>query len=157
MITIDAYENLCNLVPDFKILERNDLPYGLSGLYLENQKVILMKKKLPFNKKVEVLSEEIGHYYTSAGDITDYKKNAKQEAIARKKGYELIINFDSLIDAWKNGIHDLYSMSEYFNVSQEFILKSIEHLKQKYGIVIMHKNYRILLEPLNITKYHEVL
>lgn len=156
MITINAYENLCRLVPNCRILERNDMPFGLSGLYLETQNVILMKEKIPYKKKVEVLSEEIGHYYTSAGDITDYKKNAKQESLARRKGYELIINFDTLIDAWKNGIHNLYSMAEYFEVSQDFILKSIEHLKQKYGLVVMHKDYRILLDPLNITQYHEV-
>ncbi|MDJ1090686.1 ImmA/IrrE family metallo-endopeptidase [Macrococcus caseolyticus] len=156
MIIIDAYERLCTLIPDYTIVERNDMPCGLSGLYLERQKVILLKDKLPFKKRVEILSEEIGHYYTSAGDITDYKNNAKQEVIARKKGYELIINFDSLIFAWKDGIHNLYSMSSYFDVTEEFVLKALEHLKQKYGLVVMHRNYRILLDPLNITEYHEV-
>lgn len=133
------------------------MPDGLAGLYLESQKVILMRENMPQKKRVEVLAEEIGHYYTSAGDITDYKNNAKQEALARKKGYELIINFDSLVNAWKNGIHNLYSMAEYFEVSQEFVLRAINHLKQKYGLVVMHNNYRILLEPLNITKFHEVI
>ncbi|MFC6292466.1 ImmA/IrrE family metallo-endopeptidase [Macrococcus epidermidis] len=156
MITINAYENLCRLAPKCRIIERDDMPYGLSGLYLGNPNVILIKKKLPYKKSVEVLSEEIGHYFTSAGDITDYKKNAKQEAQARRKGYELIVNFDSLIEAWKFGIHNLYGMAEYFEVSQDFIMKSIDHLKQKYGLVVMHNNYRILLDPLNITQFHEV-
>ena len=61
------------------------------GLYFDN--IIVIDKSVKGKEYNEVLAEEIGHHYTSAGNILDYKKtkNIKQEVKARRYGIELII------------------------------------------------------------------
>ena len=47
---------------------------------------ILIKSDLTENEKTCILAEELGHYYTSSGNILDQSNinNRKQEKVARK-------------------------------------------------------------------------
>ena len=113
---------------------------------------ILIKSDLTENEKTCILAEELGHYYTSSGNILDQSNinNRKQEKVARKWAVNKLFNIDMLIEACKQGYETLYDMAEYFNVTEKFLLEAIEVFKQKYGSCYKSNNYTILLNDLGI-------
>ena len=69
---------------DIEIIDYDFQSDNIKGLYCDN--VIALKKGMPEAEKVCVLAEELGHYYTSVGNILDQHdpNNQKQENIARR-------------------------------------------------------------------------
>lgn len=65
--------------------------YDECGYYNNNK--IIINSRMHETQKYGVLAEELGHHFKTIGDITDQSKveNRKQELIARRKGYELIL------------------------------------------------------------------
>lgn len=128
----------------------------LKGLYFDN--IIVIDKEVKGKEYNEVLAEEIGHHYTSAGNILDYKKvkNIKQEVKARRYGIELIVTLDGLIEAWRLGLHNLYEVAEHFEVRQSYVLDALNYYKVKYNNVVMYNGYRIKFDPLHIMIYKKV-
>lgn len=57
-----------------------------------------------------VLAEELGHYYTSSGNILDQTDiiNRKQEYRARLYGYNLKVGLTGLIRGYEEGCQNLY-------------------------------------------------
>lgn len=152
---MDKYEKLEYIAQDIKI-NKLVMPYGLDGFYYTNN--IYMDENLSYKESVEVLAEEIGHHYTSVGNILDYKdiNNMKQEVKARRFGYELVMSLDDIIEMWKLGLHNLYEFAEHLEVTQSYVKKAIEHYKMKYGLSTFHGNYYIRFEPLNVYEYKKI-
>ncbi|TDM41799.1 ImmA/IrrE family metallo-endopeptidase [Macrococcoides goetzii] len=152
---MDKYEKLEYIAKDIKI-NKLVMPYGLDGFYYTNN--IYMDENLSYKESVEVLAEEIGHHYTSVGNILDYKdiNNMKQEVKARRFGYELVMSLDDIIEMWKLGLHNLYEFAEHLEVTQSYVKKAIEHYKMKYGLSTFHGNYYIRFEPLNVYEYKKI-
>lgn len=149
---MEQYERLELHAKNIKI-RKMEMPEGLDGLYYDGN--IVLDKSLSYKQRVEILAEELGHHYTSAGDIQDYNdiKNIKQEVKARRFGYELIVTLDGIIDAFKQHIRNVYELADYFEVTTDYIYKAIDHYKQKYGLSTIHGDYLIRFEPLNVYKY----
>ncbi|UZW13236.1 ImmA/IrrE family metallo-endopeptidase [Clostridium pasteurianum] len=118
------------------------------GLYGDN--VIAINKKIDTDKeKACVLAEEIGHHYTTYGNITDQSdlRNRKQEKRARNHAYEKLVGIVELINAFEAGIQGRYDLAEYLNVTESFLEYSIQHYREKYGIYFEIDNYIIYFEP----------
>ena len=85
-----TYEEMQKSHNDLNIVEL-DLSEvsGLKGFYYAGN--IAIEKKLSSIEKSCVLAEELGHHYTSYGDIMDQDivQNRKQELRARLRGYDL--------------------------------------------------------------------
>lgn len=94
-------------------------------------------KKERFYTKLEVLAHEMGHCMTdSFYYATDsYTERCKQEARAEKWSYEYVIPFSELCDAVKKGNVELWSLSEYFRVSENFVQGAINHYAQHNKVV----------------------
>ena len=77
-----AYELLMMKYPHIHIREKK-LPRGLQGLYFDME--IHINKYLNKYEKHCTLAEELGHYETTYGDITDqsYVRNRQLETLAR--------------------------------------------------------------------------
>lgn len=121
------------------------------GLYSDN--VIALDSKIETdNEKRCVLAEEIGHYYTSHGDILDISdiRNLKQEKRARNWGYEKLVGIIDLINAYKKGIKSRHDLAEYLNVTEEFLDKALKHYKEKHGLYYQIDKYVVYFEPLGI-------
>lgn len=121
------------------------------GLYSDN--VIALDSKIETdNEKKCVLAEEIGHYYTSHGDILDISdiRNLKQEKRARNWGYEKLVGIIDLINAYKKGIKSRHDLAEYLNVTEEFLDKALKHYKEKHGLYYQIDKYVVYFEPLGI-------
>jgi Zn-dependent peptidase ImmA (M78 family) len=136
-------------------IEVVSLPFkgNLKGLYYD--KVIGLNKNLETTaEKCCVLAEELGHYYTSVGNILDQKQvqNRKQEHLARAWAFKKLVPLDKLIQAFNEGIRTRYELAEYLNVTEKFLCDAISYYKEKYGLYRRIGHYWICFEPLAILK-----
>lgn len=96
-----------------------------------------------------VLAEELGHYYTSVGNILDQTDiaNRKQEYRARFYGYNLKIGLMGIVQAYTHSCRSLYEMAEYLEVTEEYLKEAIECYRSKYGEYTRIDNYVIYFIP----------
>ena len=124
------------------------LKYGFKGLY-KNSKIIINSNIETKSEKACILAEELGHHFTSHGDIIDQSdiRNVKQELRAREWAYERLVGIVDLISAYKIGIKGRYDLAEFLEVPEWFLLEAIEHYKAKYGTYYKIDNYLIYFSP----------
>lgn len=117
--------------------------------------IIGISKKLPtsIDKKC-ILAEELGHYFTTIGDITNQSKieNRKQERKARGWGYDKLIPIHKLAEAINYKVQSRYELAEYLEVTEEVLLESLNYYKEKYGLYCYFNEYIICFEPLRLMK-----
>ena len=132
---------------DVKIKEKS-LKYGFKGLYKNNK--IIIDSNIETNKeKTCILAEELGHHFTSYGDIIDQSdiRNVKQELRARAWAYERLVGIVNLINAHKAGVRGRYELAEFLEIPEWFLLEAIEYYKSKYGTCYKIDNYLIYFSP----------
>jgi hypothetical protein len=111
---------------------------------------IAIKKDLPTQKeKACVLAEELGHFYTSSGNILDMSdiSNRKQEARARLWAFNRQVGLRGLIDCYKNRCLTLHDMAEHLDVTEQFLQDAIDCYRSKYGLYVQVDNYVIGFQP----------
>ena len=96
-----------------------------------------------------ILAEEMGHHYTSAGNIIDQtdEQNRKQEFRARMWAYNEMVGLIGIIDAYKNGCRNSYEIAEYLEVTEKFLNDALEAYRDKYGVYTIVDNYAIYFIP----------
>ena len=104
------------------------------------------------SEKTCVLAEELGHYYTTVGDIMDQTdvSNRKQERRARIWAYHKLLSLNDLIDSYKHGCQNQFEIADYLNITEEFLVDCLNYYKEKYGLYVRQDNYLIYFEPLGI-------
>ena len=120
----------------------------LSGLYVDGN--IALSDKLETSvEKGCIMVEELGHHYTTAGDITDLSKteNRKQEHQARLWAYNEHIWLKGLIAAYEHGCHNSFEIAEYLEVTEEFLQECICCYREKYGVAATLDSYCIMFIP----------
>ena len=132
---------------DIEIIDYDFKSDNIKGLYCDN--VIALKKGLPEAEKTCVLAEELGHYYTSVGNILDQHdpNNQKQENIARRWATNTLLCPADLVRAYRAGNEYISDIAEYLGVTSEFLIDSINVFSAKYGPVYSDGKYEI--------KFHE--
>lgn len=112
-------------------------------------KDIYLRKDMNTAEKSCVLAEELGHYYTTVGDILDMNvsENRKQERQARLWGYNRVIGLFGLIRAYEHGCKDKYEIAEYLDVTEEYLEDCINCYRNKYGEYKTVDNYTIYFIP----------
>lgn len=131
-----------NIIVKEKPLTEND------GLICRNR--IAIRSSLPTTKeKTCVLAEELGHYYTTAGDIIDLNdaNNRKQELRARVWGYNQLIGPAGLIQAFEHGCRNRYEIAEYLDITEEYLEEALKYYRSKYGVYATFDRYVIYFEP----------
>lgn len=96
-----------------------------------------------------ILAEEVGHHYTSTGNIIDQTniQNRKQEFRARMWAYNEMIGLMGIIDAYKYGCRNIYEVAEYLEVTEEFLNDALNAYRDKYGVYTIVDNYAIYFIP----------
>lgn len=147
------YEVFLSEYVQLDIQEVSGMPNKLSGLYFDNS--IRINKRLNRYEKTGVLAEELGHYETTYGDISDLKevKNKKLEVVARRWGYRKAVPLDSLIDCYKHNYHNIEEICLYLDITPEYLNSALEYYKDKYGIFRIHNGYIIYFDSLNVKKF----
>lgn len=126
----------------------------LKGLYCDGT-IALNRDMYIESEKTCVLAEELGHHYTTVGDIMDQTDttNRKQERRARIWAYHKLLSLDDLIDSYKCGCHNRFEIAEHLNVTEEFMVDCLKYYKEKYGLYVRKDNYLIYFEPLGIMDF----
>lgn len=111
---------------------------------------IYLREDMPKVQKKCVLAEEPGHYYTTTGDTLDQQNvcNVKQERRARIWAYDKMINLFGIIRAHNAGRRSSYEIAEYLDVTETFLLETLNAYKSKYGTdTIRAGEFFIVFEP----------
>jgi len=110
---------------------------------------IAIKRDMSTTEKGCVLAEELGHYYTTSGNILDQSltSNRKQEHIARMWAYNKLIGLRGIINAYDAGCTNKYEIAEFLNVTVEFLEEAIKKYTDKYGVCTTLDNYAIYFIP----------
>lgn len=132
-----------------------ELPNNIKGIYASSNKcrLILLNKNLKLvNEKTCILAEEIGHFCTTTGDITDQSqiKNRKQEKKARRWAVNKLIRIEQFIDAYKSGIRNKAEFAEFLNVTEPFLDIALDHFKGLYGTYHIFGEFIVYFDPLGV-------
>lgn len=127
-----------------------DYPFSsdrIKGLYCNG--TIAINKNLTNTQKACVLAEELGHYYTSTGDILDQSDPAhrKQERHARLWGYNRTIGLSGIIHGYRKHCRNQHELAECLHVSEEYLQEAIACYRDKYGCSVEVDGYLIVFEP----------
>lgn len=124
------YETLMAECDDLIIEER---PMKNSGLYGDG--CIWINKNMTTAEKRCVLAEELGHHYTTVGDILDQSDvgNRKQERKARAWAYEKMLPLSSIRQAFIVGCREPWEIADYLDVDERFLREAMQYYEEVYG------------------------
>lgn len=150
---MNKFEKLCQTASDIDV-DIVDYPFTsdrFKGLYCDGT-IALNQDICADSEKACILAEELGHHFTTVGNITDQKEteNRKQERHARIWAYHKLLSLDDLIDSYKFGCRNKFEIAEHLNVTEDFLVDCLEYYKEKYGLYVRQDNYLIYFEPLGI-------
>ena len=146
---MNAYEYLQNEACEdgIDIIEK-EFSKNIKGLYCDGT-VAINENIETTTEKAYVLAEELGHHYTTVGNIIelDTPQKRKQERQARLNGYNRMIGLTGLIRAFEHGCKNRHETAEYLEVTEEYLQECIEYYRDKYGICTMKDDYYIMFIP----------
>ncbi|MED4184606.1 ImmA/IrrE family metallo-endopeptidase [Priestia megaterium] len=148
---LSSYEKLQS---KYSNILMNEIPlmHGFKGLYYDGR--ILIDKNLDETEKYCILAEELGHHFTTVGNILNQDSivNRKQEKLARRWGYNEILFLSRLIEAFHNNCTNRYETASFLNVTEKFLQEALDWYKEKYGVCTFYDGYLIGFDPLMIEK-----
>lgn len=144
---MNNYEQLLNDYDNIHIVEKR-FKSKAKGL-CKGRKIGISVDIETSTEKACVLSEELGHYYTTVGNIINLSdaQNRKQERQARLWAYNNRIGLYGLIRAYEKGCRDKYEIAEFLNVTEEFLEDAIKCYREKYGVYTTVDNYTVYFIP----------
>lgn len=148
-----TYEDLLSAADSLGLITREKDLQAYDGR-IKGRRVAIRRSIPTQKKKACVLAEELGHYFTSSGNILDLDDVTarKQERRARLWAFNVQIGLSGLIHASNAGCHNLYETAEFLNVPERFLSDCLQCYREKYGPWIRHDEYVICFDP-----YLEVL
>lgn len=110
---------------------------------------VAISRSLTQAQKTCVLAEELGHYYTTVGNILDQSdaRNRKQEFRARLWAYNKNIGLQGIIRAYEARLTRFDEVAEFLEVTPEFLQDAINCYRSKYSPYVELDNYVIIFEP----------
>lgn len=148
------YEDLLNEYSDEDLVIKEKPLQSSNGRIYNNR--IAIRHDLTTVDKTCTLAEELGHYYTTTGDILDQTNvsNRKQEHRARMWAYEKLIPVQLFILAFKHGCRSIHETAEFLEVSEEFLRDCVNAYYNKYGPYLEFNGYLLMFSEagLNISK-----
>ena len=107
---------------------------GLDGLYI-NGNVALSNKIETNARRACILAEELGHHYTTVGDILDQSDigNRKQERKARAWAYRKMVPLSSIKQAFTMGHYEPWEIAEYLDVDERFLREAMQYYEEVHG------------------------
>jgi Zn-dependent peptidase ImmA (M78 family) len=156
---MNKFEELCQTASDTNvdIIDYSFTSKRIKGLYCDGT-IALNRDMYIETEKACVLAEELGHHYTTVGDIMDQTDtaNRKQERRARIWAYHKLLSLNDLVDSYKHGCQNQFEIAEHLNVTEEFLMDCLSYYKEKYGLYVRQDNYVIYFEPLGILDIYEM-
>lgn len=142
---------------------------GVLGLYIKNEglpHMIFLDHSLKNNKDklIEVLAEELGHYFTSVGNsisnINTYKDKldiGKCENKATKWATYFLVSEYDIINLINNNITSIHDMADKLGISVDILMKRFEYLSKKTSMLsLKNGKYLVLTNLPNLYIYSEL-
>ncbi|MGI6371875.1 MAG: ImmA/IrrE family metallo-endopeptidase [Caldicoprobacterales bacterium] len=123
------------------------------GLYCDG--FIVLNKNIPTtSERACIIAEELGHHYTTAGNILDQKviSNRKQEIKAKRWAVKRMIQTKDFIKAFEAGITNKAELVEFLNITEKFLDIAIDHFRRIHGQYCEINGYIICFDPLWVFK-----
>ena len=155
MLAINTYEALLDEASDIGLTVK-EKPLKYNNGRIKGSRIAIRQDITTTTEKSCVLAEELGHHYTSVGNILDMTSavNRKQERQARFWAYNKQIGLLGLVRAFEHGCQNRFEIAEYLEVTEEFLEECIECYRNKYGICKQVDNYAVYFIPhLTIIKF----
>lgn len=145
---MNQYEELMSVACEEGLIVK-EKPLQYNNGRIKGNRIAIRQDLDNTTQKACVLSEELGHHYTTTGDILDQSsvENRKQELHARIWAYDKMIGLSGLIRAYEHGCRSRSEAAEYLQVTEEFLIDAVECYKSKYGTCIKVDNYLLIFEP----------
>lgn len=143
-----TYEELLNEADIAGLIVKEKPLQSSDGRIFGNR--IAVRKNIPtLKEKSCVLAEELGHYYTTVGNIIDMQdiRNVKQERKARVWAYDELIGLTGLIRAFECCCQSRYEIADFLGVTEEFLSDALNYYKVKYGESTVMDHYIIRFIP----------
>lgn len=109
------------------VLRRDFKDMPAKALYV-NGRIFLSRKVRNAAEKRCILAEEFCHHCLNCGNIL---RDEKQEAIARRKAYEMLVPLDELKGVVDSGCRSVYDLADYFDVTEDVAILAVEHYRSK--------------------------
>lgn len=129
------------------------LHVNTKGLYCDG--VIAINKSISTTaERACILAEELGHHYTTAGNIINQKiiSNRKQEVKAKRWAVKRLVSLNNIIKAYEAGCRNLYEAAEHMGVTEEFLRLAFVAYSHIYGKYKKCENYIIYFDPPGVYK-----
>ena len=141
------YTDLLNEAKDEGLTVKEKVLNAHDGRIKGNR--IAIRRNMPTIQKACVLAEELGHKYTTCGDILDLHsvEDQKQELRARLWAYNKMIGLQGIVNAYKHGCSSLHETADFLEVTENFLSEALERYRSKYGSYTKLDNYVIYFEP----------
>lgn len=141
------YESLLNESDQANLIVKEKKLPGYKGRIYNNR--IAVRQNMTSTEKGCILAEELGHFYTTSGNILDQTNatNRKQEYRARLWAYNKLVGLQGIISANQAGCKSLFETADYLGVTEEFLHEAIQCYHNKYGQYTVCDNYIIYFEP----------
>lgn len=150
MIEMNKYEELLEeaAAENISVYENFHFNSNLKGLYIDHN-IALSDTLKTTAEKAAILAEELGHHYTSVGNILDPSDmyNRKQERQTRMWSYNRLIGLQGLVDAYCGGYREFHEVAEYLDVTEEDLREAVDCYRSKYGTYATCGEYFIIFEP----------
>lgn len=120
----------------------------IKGLYCDG--AIAIRQDIETSaEKACILAEELGHHYTTVGNIIDLDdpRSRKQERQARLWAYNKQIGLLGLIKAYEHGCRSRHETAEFLEVTEQFLQETIDCYRDKYGVGTFVDNYYVSFIP----------
>ncbi|MGO5164097.1 hypothetical protein [Fusicatenibacter saccharivorans] len=143
------YEELLDTADQLDLAVKEQ-PLTVHDGLIRGRRIAIRKSIETQAEKSCVLAEELGHYFTSFGNILnmDEIQNRKQELRARLSGYDMQIGLIGIVECYKHHCRSLYEMAEYLQVTEEYLKEALECYSRKYGEnLVTIDNYAIRFVP----------
>lgn len=146
------YEKLLREAEHHRVyIYEKPMPKTFKGIYKDG--VIWINKNMTSNtERACILAEELGHHYTTVGNILDQRKlnNRKQEKIARQWAYERLVPLSKIVQAHHACVKNRYELAEFCGVTEQFLDDALKRYQEKYGISTTVGRFTIYFNPLQV-------
>ena len=129
-----------------------EIAFPVNGLYIRGRRrrpLVVVRESLSSDEKLCVAAEEMGHHFTSSGNLlyVTPREYERQEWRAKKWAYENLVKLDDLGAAYTAGYRCLHSMAFRLDVSSEFLEDAILFYRDLYGVEHHTRRYTFQFIP----------
>lgn len=140
---MNKIERLMAAFPNLHYRFEPHMPAKQKGLYVDNY--VYLNPQQTREELVGTIAEEIGHYLTTVGDITDQHslENRKQEQKARDVGNMLVVEPFDLLDCYESGCSTIWECADHLQLSTDTLQAALAAYRKKYSRLKVNEIYSL--------------